>query len=131
VGIEVEVSSSELQATGGSLGFSNFGRIRGSSASINFQKLSNQGLMFLKIEDALDAFNFLNDYFVKIHKRNPIYYENYKVTINEQIEMGYFYEIKSNSWKFFTSVDGVIYSMDINEGVKLLTALGKFARNYK
>lgn len=129
VGIEVEVFSSELLATGGSIGFSNFGRIWGASTNLNLQQLNRQGLIFLKIEDALEAFNFLNDYFVKIHSKNPEFYENYKVTVNEEMEMGYFYETKENAWKFFTSVNGIIYSMDIIEGVQLLSALGKFTRD--
>jgi hypothetical protein len=130
IGIEVEVLGTELQTRGLSLSFSNFSSLWGTSAGINFEKLNYGGLIFISIEEALNAYDFLNEYFTKIYNTNPKFYENYKITINDNMEIGYFYEVGSNTWKFFTSVSNNIYSTEIMEGIELIKKFGEFARYY-
>jgi len=128
-GIEVVVFSvaSELKLT--SLSFTNFSKLWSSSSVLAYDILNvGGGIVFISLDEALLAFNFLNEQFTRIIYTKPEFNENYKVTVNKFMEMGFFYDEDRKTWKFFTSVYDGIYEIDINEGIEVIQKFKEFAR---
>ncbi len=129
-GIEIEVNSSELKSISNSLSFYNYSDLWDFSINTAYEKLNRNGVILLDPAEALEAFDFLNERIGKTLNTAPTFYESHKISINERIEMGYYYDKKNGKeWRFFTSIDDIVFETEVMKGIDLIKKLREFA-NY-
>jgi hypothetical protein len=130
-GVEVEIRNSKNEQVGNSFSFSNFGHSYGFSGGAIYQKVNETGFVFLNKENLFEFKKFFNN-LMGATLKNPDKYTMYKLTLNDRLDIGIFFDPKtqySPSWSFFINVDNAVYETDYESGKMIIIKLSSFS-NY-
>ncbi|MCF8302813.1 MAG: hypothetical protein K9I94_06010 [Bacteroidales bacterium] len=134
-GVEVFVYSSKTEIVGSSLAFANLGNIWGSSVGVTTNNINKEGYIFLTANNLQQIQGFINKAIAATGQQQDNYIL-YKLTLNEKLELGMYYDPESNEmdlpqnekWKFYVTINTATYTGDYDEGIELLRKLNSYRK---